>query len=961
MPTPSVFISYSHVDEEWRQRLVLQLRVLELQGTFRAWDDRQIPTGEDWRPEIEQQMAAADAAVLLVSADFLISKFILENEVPVLLERRKRDGLRVFPLIVRPTNPGEVDWLAPIQWQPRDGRDLLSMLEASVASAERLLADFAKEVKDSLGAGAARSGRRPASTAAPAAPVVTTARLPVTGETFVAREEELATLDAAWEEGMNVVSFVAMGGAGKSALVNAWLGRMQVDGWRGAERVLGWSFYSQGTEGTSASSDNFTAYALEWLGYDGEPITSPWQKGETIARLVRQRRTLLLLDGLEPLQHPPGVQTGRIKDPAVQALVRELAADNPGLCVVTSRLPVADVAGRAGTVAVDLEALSPEAGAELLRRLGVEGSGEELRAAAEELGGHGLALTLLGTYLRDVLDGDVRRRGEVRVLDEEIEIEGSAHARRMLEGYAALFGDGPEVRVLHLLGLFDRPAETAALVALRAAPEIPGLSEGVGEGNETAWKLAVARLRKARLVASGEGGGGLDAHPLVREYFGSRLAQRLPEAWREGNLRLYEHYRQVPEKDLPDTLEELLPLYAAVVHGCRAGRVQEAFEEVYQARIRRGNEFYSIHKLGAFGAELTVLAAFFERPWARPSAQLGEGVRAWLLNTAGFVLRALGRPADAVAPMQAGLEARVKERGWRQAAISASNLSELTLTLGAVANAVAAGEEGVGLGDKSGDTFQRMVSRTTLADALHQAGRREESATVFHAAETMQAELALPHPQLFSLRGYQYCDLLLGGAEPEDGTGLDGTAGADAGRKRREVERYRQGCEEVRGRANFALEIAQRNRWLLDVALGHLFLGRAHLGLALTAPAGDADREIAAGHLDLAVGGLRQAGHEDELPRGLLARAALRRLTGDPAGAAADLNEAEEIANRGSMKLYLADVHLERTRLSLFQKDDPTAARESYEEARRLVAETGYGRREREVRFLGDRLGLTQR
>ncbi|HSL81778.1 MAG TPA: hypothetical protein VLF66_03325, partial [Thermoanaerobaculia bacterium] len=59
-----------------------------------------------------------------------------------------------------------------------------------------------------------------------------TSKLPVTGPTFVAREAELARLDAAWAEGLNVLSFVAMGGAGKSALVNEWLGRMQEDGWR---------------------------------------------------------------------------------------------------------------------------------------------------------------------------------------------------------------------------------------------------------------------------------------------------------------------------------------------------------------------------------------------------------------------------------------------------------------------------------------------------------------------------------------------------------------------------------------------------------------------------------------------------------------------------------------------------------------------------------------------------------
>ncbi|MFP3941017.1 MAG: SEFIR domain-containing protein [Thermoanaerobaculia bacterium] len=440
-------------------------------------------------------------------------------------------------------------------------------------------------------------------------PRVSTAKLPATGPTFVAREGELARLDAAWEEGLNVLAFVAMGGAGKSALVNRWLDRLQEDGWRGAERVLGWSFWSQGTDSAGASSEEFSDYALDWLGYRGDPITSPWRRGEVLARLVRERRTLLVLDGLEPLQHPPGTQKGKIRDPTVQALVRELAADNPGLCVVTTRLEVADVAGRAGAASVDLERLPPPAGAELLRELGVEGRKAELRAASRELGGHGLALTLLGTYLRDLCGGDVRRRGEAAVLDRAAEIEGSEHARNVMAAYETWFGrdpadpdGGPELRVLRLLGLFDRPAGPAALAALRGEPEIPGLTEGIGAGDETAWRAALARLRQARLVAPADSGDPatgelLDTHPLVREYFGERLRGTAPEAWRAGNERLYEHYCRAAT-ELPETLEGMLPLYAALVHGCRAGREQEACDEVYKRRILRGNEFFSWRKLG---------------------------------------------------------------------------------------------------------------------------------------------------------------------------------------------------------------------------------------------------------------------------------------------------------------------------------------------------------------------------
>ncbi len=181
--------------------------------------------------------------------------------------------------------------------------------------------------------------------------------------------------------------------------------------------------------------------------------------------------------------------------------MRELAAQNPGLCVITTRLAVADIAGRTGASAVDLDKLPPAAGAELLRRLGVESGGAELREASEEFGGHGLALTLLGTYLRDVCEGDVRRRGEVPLLDEETEQGG--HARRVMASYESWLGRGSELRLLYLVGLFDRPAEAEALTALRAEPAIPGLTEGLDVADEPRWRQVLARLRKARLVAGG--------------------------------------------------------------------------------------------------------------------------------------------------------------------------------------------------------------------------------------------------------------------------------------------------------------------------------------------------------------------------------------------------------------------------------------------------------------------------
>ncbi|MFP4419862.1 MAG: tetratricopeptide repeat protein [Desulfococcaceae bacterium] len=89
------------------------------------------------------------------------------------------------------------------------------------------------------------------------------------------------------------------------------------------------------------------------------------------------------------------------------------------------------------------------------------------------------------------------------------------------------------------------------------------------------------------------------------------------------------------------------------------------------------------------------------------------------MNLAGFALRAMGRLREAVEPMAAGLEMVIQQEDWKQSAIHASNLSELHLALGDVAEAVAYGQRSVEFADRSGDGFQRIFNRTTHADALH--------------------------------------------------------------------------------------------------------------------------------------------------------------------------------------------------------------------------------------------------
>jgi hypothetical protein len=400
----------------------------------------------------------------------------------------------------------------------------------------------------------------------------------------------------------------------------------------------------------------------------------------------------------------------------------------------------------------------------LLHRLGVQGSlrrtiaisgGEtvnELEKLVEDVKGHALTLNLLGTYLRDAHGGDIRKRDLVRLADADAEEQGG-HAFRVMDAYVWWFETGGKnendqkkskraLAIVHLLGFFDRPATVDCLDALWRIPPIPGLTEDLAGMSEAERNIALRRLEEARLltVKLDEIGTllALDTHPLLRDYFAQKLrrggAAGDGAAFREGHRRLYQHLTATTKEGNQPSLEDLQPLYQAVVHGCQADLQQEACEKVYRDRIQRGQEAYSTKRLGALGSDLGAIACFFDSPWDRVSPALSSDAQAWLLSEASFTLRALGRIIEALAPMRGTMEINAAESKWRNAAVSAVNLSELKLTLGDLAGAEENAGQSVIYADRNGDLYLRIASCTTHAAALHQAGRRAEVEARFREA-----------------------------------------------------------------------------------------------------------------------------------------------------------------------------------------------------------------------------------
>lgn len=321
-----------------------------------------------------------------------------------------------------------------------------------------------------------------------------------------------------------------------------------------------------------------------------------------------------------------------------------------------------------------------------------------------------------------------------------------------------------------------------------------------------------------------------------------------------------------------------------------------------------------------------------------------------LLGNAAFRLSALGRLPESLEPLRESLVRIAKLKDWQQAAIAASNLSDLELTLGEVAGAVGYAEQSVTYADGSAvaDWQNFITTRATQANALHQAGRGAEAGTRFREAEQIQQEMQPAYPLLYSAAGFRYCNLLL--AAPE-------RAAWRAALKRSAISDQRSAlvgrCQEVTTRAAQTLEWATAQDWLLDTALDHLTLGRAALYAAILENSDLRLLTFNLSHIDAAVSGLRRAGTQYMIPFGLLSRAWLRFLEGaliGPDSAQADLDEAWEIAERGPMRLHMADIHLYRARLFFREESYPwESPQKDLAEARRLIEQCGYWRRKEEL------------
>ncbi|MCV6637471.1 hypothetical protein [Candidatus Albibeggiatoa sp. nov. NOAA] len=764
---------------------------------------------------------------------------------------------------------------------------------------------------------------------------------------IVGRDADLQKITDAIKAKKQAIAVVAFGGIGKTTLVRLWLDRWLARNDGEFEKILTWSFYSQGSHDTQNSSARFFEVALRFFEAETIPILED-AKGKALADLIKNQKVMLVLDGLEPLQESvidDDKYSGMFKDVGIRSFLIALrgtyTTESKSVVLMTSRQKIQELDESKLFEPIDLRSLSDADGERLLASIGVQGSEQELQKASAENEGHALALALLGKLLAryaqrlntsgeferfkrhsdeafENIRPDIGMRHQV-ALDVEGKDAKEHHVQRILRSYDEKYwdqptgwqrwwrGEAPERALLYLLGLFDRPMgrEEKAILFKKA-----GIAKSLARLSEDDFYRLVHRLQQAHLLF--QTATGWDCHPIIRQYFGQRFKQAQPDAFRQAHLVLFKYYQAIPERHQPDTLPELEPLYRAVVHGCLAGEYKKAMYDVYHERIRRGNEAYSTQKLGAYSQDLTAIAAFFPQGWLQPVQQgLSEDDQAWLLAQTSFYLMSLGRLAEAVEPRKANLKLSEKLEDWKGVSVTARMLVDLYLPLGRLQEAEQAARQAIEYAEKAEELFQQMAGHAYLGTCLHRQGQLEQALQSFKKAE--QLEQKNGYKYLLSQRGFRYCTLLLN---------------------------MRTEVEQVLKRAEYSLKLMQANNWLMDIALDKLTLARCYQALNQPQQAQD--------YFNQAVAGIREAGKIEFTPMFLIDRANFYLQQNRPAQAKQDLDEAALIIQRGDMKLYKVDWHLSVSKYQLTMNNKAEALKHK-NEARKLIEMTGYKLRLKDV------------
>ncbi len=696
--------------------------------------------------------------------------------------------------------------------------------------------------------------------------------LPETPRNWVGRRELMSELGSAWGDAdRRVIGLIGFGGEGKSTIARRYVDEVSLNPHIRPGGVFWWTFSSDNVE-------EFFEKAITFVGGDSTEYRSASSRAHRIVAAFQAKTYLFILDGLEQVQYEGGERYGRCKNQDL-VLFLELTAgiNHQTKCVVTSRAPLVDLVSFTTYVRIDVVRLAGFDARLLLRGLGVRGSGSQLDTLVEKFSGHALALTLVGSYLREVYNGKIERLDEVARGDPE----GRSYGVSTVLGWYDQYLAQTERALLSVLSGSRRPLPVEELprlvhvhlAQLRYARDLAVLDDA--QLRDLAIGLANYRL------AAIDQAGLISLHPLTREYFYSQLSA--DEASRVTlHLGLRNFYAAIAllVTEFP-SLEELAPYIEAVHHSSRAGDYEAGYR-IYIESIDQGRGVL-VYQLGAYDTDLALALEFFpDGDVSREPLLSDPAAREYLVRSVALAYMTLGRLFEAYPMTQRSERLAAQAEDWLSASKASQLLAELHIHLGQLLQAVTASQSAYDYAGRVNSEEERKweqaCSLAYEAWAWHLIGEDARAGPKFDAAELLQQSRDTAPAHLEDLWGIYYADYLLQIGD-------------------------RAKCKEV---LDFIVEAAR-----VDGLPEVLSECERALGDVLLAASSDpAATEEAAEHYDQAVQIVSKITHRAILIEALLARGRFAGTIGDLTAAQNDLDQALSFAHDSGYRIYEAEARL---------------------------------------------------
>ncbi len=604
------------------------------------------------------------------------------------------------------------------------------------------------------------------------------------GGELLGRESELKRLDEAWNHGAaNVIQIAGIGGVGKSALLGAWLAAMETDAYRNAETVFLWSFHHGcGSAGGAPSTELFFSRALSAFAGAKFENDDPESRVLRLLREIRKCRTLLVLDGVQNLQHCYGPNFGQFADPAFALLLRELVKENPGLCLIGSRLknPELEAVGAPRALCLQLQGLRAPDARKLLQSRGVSGEANQFGHALGQHEGLPLSLQLLGKHLELVGDGNLVHYMEMGPLMEES--GESESAARWACDYLDRLPLAGQRKFFYLLSLFGRPTRLAEVLKTCRFRSVDGLTEDILGLTRMELRYGIFALERAGVVRVHRQQDGmlLQLSQFAGEAIAQAMKRNLPAQWLAGNQLLFDRIRQKNSGSRPSA-QSRESLYHAVVNGIRCKSWEEAFD-LYFRRLRDG---CCLHPPPGFRyLDQACLRGFFTDPWSRLQRGVGrEESRVTLRFCAAVNLAGLGDIQQATALARACLKWFLARQCWSEALAAACLLLGMLLVVGKLPDAARWAERVRKRLARGGDPVTIASSEILAANVLFLRGKSKKAGELFRRADRSIASTDPARGWVISLVEFNFCRYLLdtGGYPSSLERSISAIAGKGAG------------------------------------------------------------------------------------------------------------------------------------------------------------------------------------